>query len=482
MRTIGAMRSGAGKLAIAAFLTMCTLAVQATGQMSASGANRFTIHRSQVSPGVKLTRIVDSRGPNRVSVLTVDPELAPTLDVALARNKLPGRQRTSRMAEQHGAVAAVNGTFGLPGGRPLGLFVEDGDLKTSSLTWGRAFAPTRDEASYFFGHPRFNVTVTGAASGATLRVATWNEGPPSKDEIAGYTTAGKRMIRPPSQACSVRLFPKSRRAWAEKQDGLDRKMSVDRVRCAQRRLKRLGGIVLAIPSWGPLAPKLTSLSRGEVVLLHTSYGWPGTLDVLPGNPTLMEDGVNVGYACSAPFCARNPRTGVGLDAEGRVLLVTVDGRQPGYSVGMSLLEFARQFKRLGAEWALNLDGGGSTTMWVKGRLINKPSDPYGERPVSSALLVLRGRDPGENEPLSYGALAFGTPMGAGSTTSPTLAPVTAPEVGSPAALVGTPAASDPGSTGGLLDAIDAGQIEPSAQLSPALQRIADGFEAHGARP
>ncbi len=482
MRTIDAMRSGPGKLAVAAFLTMCTLAVQATGQTSASGANRFTIHRSQVSPGVKLTRIVDSRGPNRVSVLTVDPELTPTLDVALARNKLPGNQRTSVMAEQHSAVAAVNGTFGLPNGRPVGLFAEDGELKASSLTWGRAFAPAYDESNYYFGHPGFSLNATSASSGRTISVASWNEGPPTKDEIAGFTTAGRHMIQPPSNACSVRLLPKSRRAWAEGEDGLERKMTVDRVKCSEERMRRLGGIVLATPSWGPLAPKIRSFLPGEIVLMHWSYGWPGAMDVLPGNPTLVEDGVNVGYACPSPFCARNPRTGVGLDAEGRVLLVTVDGRRPGYSVGMSILEFARQFKRLGAKWALNLDGGGSTTMWVKGRVINRPTDPYGERSVSSALLVLRGDDPGEGEPLSYGALAFGTPMGAGSTTSPAFAPSMAPEVESPAAPVGTAAASDPGSTGGLLDAIDAGHIEPSAQLSPVLQRIADGFEAHGARP
>ena len=206
------------------------------------------------------------------------------------------------------------------------------------------------------------------------------------------------------------------------------------------------------------------------------------MDVLPGNPTLVEDGVNVGYSCPAPFCARNPRTGVGLDAEGRVLLVTVDGRRPGYSVGMSLLEFARQFKRLGARWALNLDGGGSTTMWVKGRVINRPSDPYGERPVSSALLVLGGPDPGEVEPLGYGALAFGAPTGSGSTTAPTLAPDSTAEVSPEGDPAGTPVAGDPGSTGGLLDAIDAGQIGPSDQLTPALQRIEDGFDAHGARP
>ncbi|MDQ3620442.1 MAG: phosphodiester glycosidase family protein [Actinomycetota bacterium] len=474
-------RSGTAKIALAAFLTMCTLAVQAGGQMSASGADRFTIHRSRVSPGVRLTKIVDSRGPNRVSVLTVDPSRVPTIDVALARNKLPGNQRTSGMAAQHGAVAAVNGTFGLPGGRPVGLFAEDGELKTSSLTWGRAFAPTHDESNYFFGHPGFSLTATGGTSGTILKVHTWNEGPPAEDEIAGYTTAGKRMIAPPSQACSVRLLPQSKRAWAENQDGFERKMFVDRVRCSDQRMKRLGGIVLATPTWGPLAPKLRSLLLGELVMMRWSFGWPGALDVLPGNPTLMEDGDNAGYWCADPFCGRNPRTGVGLDGEGQILLVTVDGRRPGYSVGMTLLEFARQFERLGARWALNLDGGGSTTMWVKGRVVNRPSDPAGERHVSSALLVLGGQDPGEVEPLSYGSLAFETPTGGPTSTDSSLVAPT-PERSVESVLSGQLAADDPGSTGGLLDAIDGGEVEPSAHLSPTLQRIADEFAEGMARP
>ena len=463
---------------------MCTLAVQAGGQMSASGADRFTIRRSRVSPGVRLTKIVDSRGPNRVSVLTVNPSRVPTIDVALARNKLPRRQRTSGMASQHGAVAAVNGTFGLPGGRPLGLFSEDGDLKTSPLTWGRAFAPTHDESDFFFGHPELFMTVTGRTSGTTLRVRTWNEGPPSKDEIAGYTTAGKRMIQPPPKACSVRLLPRSKPAWAQNEDGFERKMIVDRVRCSDLRMKRLGGIVLATPRWGPLAPKLKGLVKAERVLMHWSFGWPGALDVLPGNPTLMEGGDNVGYSCADPFCGRNPRTGVGLDRDGRILLVTVDGRRPGYSVGMTLLEFANQFERLGARWALNLDGGGSTTMWVKGRgVINRPSDPGGERYVSFALLVLGGPDPGEVEPLRYGSLAFGSP--AGGASSMDLAPAIDPAPDNRSVrsvLSGQLALDDPGSTGGLLDAIDAGRIEPAAHLSPALQRIADEFEGGVTRP
>jgi exopolysaccharide biosynthesis protein len=70
------------------------------------------------------------------------------------------------------------------------------------------------------------------------------------------------------------------------------------------------------------------------------------------------------------------------------LLVTVDGRRPGWSAGVTLREGARVMRSLGARDALNLDGGGSTTMAVRGRTVNYPSDPTGERPVSDAIVVL----------------------------------------------------------------------------------------------
>ena len=80
-----------------------------------------------------------------------------------------------------------------------------------------------------------------------------------------------------------------------------------------------------------------------------------------------------------------------------LFLVVVDGRQPGYSVGMSLAELA-EFMRMrladfalareNAYQALNLDGGGSATMVVGEQVVNSPSDPTGERPVANALLVV----------------------------------------------------------------------------------------------
>jgi hypothetical protein len=92
---------------------------------------------------------------------------------------------------------------------------------------------------------------------------------------------------------------------------------------------------------------------------------------------------------------RHPRTAVAFDkTKDTLYLMAVDGRQPRHSVGMSLDELADYLKKLGAYQALNLDGGGSTTMMVRGKVVNKPSDVTGERAVSNALLIVtRSSDP-----------------------------------------------------------------------------------------
>lgn len=86
---------------------------------------------------------------------------------------------------------------------------------------------------------------------------------------------------------------------------------------------------------------------------------------------------------------RNPRTIAGVDALGRTLLVTADGRQTG-SLGLSIKESAEVAASLGMVDAINLDGGGSTTMVADGQVRNISSDTTGERPVGDALLVLPG--------------------------------------------------------------------------------------------
>jgi hypothetical protein len=85
---------------------------------------------------------------------------------------------------------------------------------------------------------------------------------------------------------------------------------------------------------------------------------------------------------------RNPRTLAGITPLGKLLLVTIDGRQPTTSVGASFEESALIMRTLGATDALNLDGGGSTTMTINQQLINHPSDSTGERPIADAIIIL----------------------------------------------------------------------------------------------
>ena len=84
---------------------------------------------------------------------------------------------------------------------------------------------------------------------------------------------------------------------------------------------------------------------------------------------------------------RAPRSAVGQLRDGRILLVAVDGRQPGYSVGLTNWELAQALVRLGAVTGMALDSGGSTTMAFDGQLLNRPSDGV-ERRISTGLAFL----------------------------------------------------------------------------------------------
>jgi hypothetical protein len=120
--------------------------------------------------------------------------------------------------------------------------------------------------------------------------------------------------------------------------------------------------------------------------------WRRANTILGGGPQLIKDGkveiTNVQEKILPAFRNdRHPRTAIAKLASGKILLLTIDGRQPGISVGMSLDLLANLLLEFGADEAINLDGGGSTTMVVRDKVVNRPSDSTGERPVSDAILV-----------------------------------------------------------------------------------------------
>jgi hypothetical protein len=120
--------------------------------------------------------------------------------------------------------------------------------------------------------------------------------------------------------------------------------------------------------------------------------WTGIQQAVGGGPVIVRDGAPVFRSLEAftasQLAPRHPRTGVGQLADGRVLMVVVDGRRPGYSVGMTNFELAQTLVRLGAVTGSALDAGGSSTLAFDGTLLNRPSDPGGERAVSTSLQLM----------------------------------------------------------------------------------------------
>lgn len=110
-------------------------------------------------------------------------------------------------------------------------------------------------------------------------------------------------------------------------------------------------------------------------------GW--AIDTISDAPhkLLMHDWIN----------RRNPRTAIAVRPDGVTLLVAVDGHRHGTSVGLTIEELRQLLKHLGARDAVNLDGGGSTTMYVRDRLANQPSDAGGEREIGDAVLFGVGK-------------------------------------------------------------------------------------------
>ena len=128
------------------------------------------------------------------------------------------------------------------------------------------------------------------------------------------------------------------------------------------------------------------------VRLTLTPSWAGIPDAIGGGPVLVRNGKAVFRAnelfATNTLSSRAPRTAVGQLADGRIVLVAVDGSRPGYSIGMTSFELALALQHLGAVQASGLDGGGSTAMAFDGTLLNRPSDSGGERSVSDALMLL----------------------------------------------------------------------------------------------
>jgi hypothetical protein len=377
-----------------ALALLLALAVAVPPTREADAAARTVVKTKKIAPGLLFTRIVEKKIPRRTFVLKIDPSRPLTVDVALAANQLPARRTTSQIAKREGALVAVNGDFSVPGvGRPVHPFAQDGYLVQTADQRGPLFALRVDEQGVYLGAPDLRVSVTNRDTGQTWLLDRWNQGMPAPGEIAGFSPHGGTLELPPTYSCSVRLIPEGTRSLGEA--GVVSDHVVDTTGCFEGSLSRDGGIVLSAAPATDEATQLLAMTPGSRMRLRWTLGWEDVYDAIGGMPVLVQDGQIVVPACSTSFCRRNPRTAIGWTAKGRILLVVVDGRRAKrWSAGASLGEMARIMRDLGAVQALNLDGGGSSTMVVQDEVVNRPSDGS-ERRVATAVVVLPGPDPGE---------------------------------------------------------------------------------------
>jgi len=144
----------------------------------------------------------------------------------------------------------------------------------------------------------------------------------------------------------------------------------------------------AVLSVGPeLGAQMPALERGATVkiILETFPDLSGVEVAIGGGPVLIQDGKLMEW--KGLMHMRHPRTAFGW-SKSHYYLVEVDGRQLDVSVGMTFQELAEYMLKLGCEHAMNLDGGGSATLWFLGDVRNSPSEGR-ERPAPNALVVVR---------------------------------------------------------------------------------------------
>lgn len=153
-----------------------------------------------------------------------------------------------------------------------------------------------------------------------------------------------------------------------------------------------GHVVLS--AHGEKVSHLKVLAEGDSVRIthgllqgqNAIYEQPALVEFIGGSKVFLHDGEIDGN-----WPERHPRSALGFNSDTtKVFLFTVDGRQES-SVGMSLTEMAEVMKYFGAHYAINLDGGGSTTLVANNRVLNSPSDPTGQRKVSNAVLLVQDR-------------------------------------------------------------------------------------------
>ena len=353
--------------------------------------------------GAAYTHDVQPRAPWSIHIVRIDrshSELelhsAHAFGLAMGLATL-SNQLHSVHASLGSPVAGVNGDFYQRGGAFAG------DTRGLQIIDGELISAPADTASFWIdanGEPHTANTISlFAATLPSGRKLPFGLNEERAREAVIYTPAMGGPTRTRG-GVDVVLEPQGNGPWLPLRIA---ETYMARVRSAGRGSNSVvapNTLILSIPT--ALAPSLGPIKAGDVLRLSTACtpDLRGARTAISAGPILLHAGKKQDWIAHAhamgptgaysvrSMSERHPRSGVGWN-EKYFYLVEVDGRQP-TSAGMTLDELADYFRGLGCKEAMNLDGGGSATMWANGRLVNRPSEPgYRERDIANSLLVTR---------------------------------------------------------------------------------------------
>jgi Phosphodiester glycosidase len=351
--------------------------------------NLFAQEFKQIADGIEYAEMMrgTEKEPIRMNLLRLDLTKV-RLDVVHALDAAIGLEKTSSIAARHGAIAAINAGFfkmdGLYRGDGAGLLKIDNVIYSESFG-GRVALMIENKLD------KTNVSIERANVNYSIKVKN------KVFEISFNRQRGENDL--------VLFRPEFHRTTLTDNKGVE--FIVKRNIVTQILDKKGSNPIPSngyiISASGTKRDELLSLvkvgTRIDLALFHSSPDSeiPSPVffrseDVVGGVPLLIKDGlIEIKWEqekSSKSFVeTKHPRTSVAKLKDGKFLMLTVDGRQPQHSIGMNLKELAELLLDLGAVEAMNLDGGGSTAMFLNSKVVNKPSDKEGERSVSDAILV-----------------------------------------------------------------------------------------------
>ena len=323
-----------------------------------------------VAPGIKhikLTRTYQGR-PVRINVVEVNQKLNSNIAITpqLSSSRLASKSTITSIAKKTNSIVAINGTYFKPQtGVPLGTLMIDKKLYTGPI-YNRVAMGIFDNG---FDMARIELNANLKTSKGDVKVDNVNQPRMLSTYVIAYTPEWGSFA-PASPKYGIQMAV---------EDGKIISVSTQALPIPQN------GYVIV----GPKDRLEPIFSAKKVNLdIKTIPNWDNVKHIISGGPYLVKNGeifIDMNEQKLGAIGGKNPRTAIGYTADGNLIMIAVDGRE-GASVGMTLKELAGFMQSIGCVNAMNLDGGGSTVMYVNGKVVNMPTVKGGIA-LSNALTV-----------------------------------------------------------------------------------------------